>query len=85
MANVIVPWPGPVPAPGASNVVMVGCRRSKGVLLKFRTPSFVPPEPLGARIHSINIEVIAAISSRAGIDVLFLNSVSKVIFFLSFW
>jgi hypothetical protein len=65
--------------------MILGCGPSKGVLLKFRTPSFVPPEPLGARIPSSNIEVIAAVSSRARLAVLSLNSVSKVIFFLSFW
>jgi hypothetical protein len=64
---------------------MVGCGSTKGVLLKFRKPSLVPPEPLGARIPSSNIEVIAAVSSRARLAVLSLNSVSKVIFFLSFW
>src|SRR4029453_16008685 len=63
---------------------MVGCRRSKGVVLKFRTPSFVPPEPLGARIPSSNIEVIAAVSSRAKLAVLSLNSFSKAIFFFLF-
>jgi hypothetical protein len=63
---------------------MVGCRRSKGVLLKFRTPSLVPPELPGARIPRSNIEVIAVIGS-ARLAVLFLRSVSKVIFFLSFW
>ena len=42
-----------------------GLRRSKGVLLKFRTPSLVPPETLGARIPSSKIELMAAASSRA--------------------
>jgi hypothetical protein len=64
---------------------MVGCGPSKRVLLKFRTPSFVPPEPLGARTPSSNIEVIAAVSNSAKLAVLSLSSVSKVIFFLSFW
>jgi hypothetical protein len=63
----------------------VGCGPSKRGLLKFRTPSLVPPEPLGARILISNIEVIAAVSNRARLAVLSLNSVSKVIFFLSFW
>src|SRR5262245_36963860 len=81
MANAIVPWPGPVPLPGASNVIIVGRGQTKGVLLKFRTPPFVPPEPLGATIPSSNIEVIPAVSSRARFVVLFLSSVSEVIFF----
>jgi hypothetical protein len=55
------------------------------VLLKICTPSLVPPEPLGARIPSSNIEVIAAVSSRATLAVLSWSSVSKVIFFLSFF
>src|SRR6266496_221681 len=50
MANAIVPWPGPVPAPGASNVVMVGCGPTNDVFLKLRKPSLVPPKPLGARV-----------------------------------
>ena len=85
MANAIVPWPGPVPPPGASNVMILGCDPSKGMLLKFRTPSFVPPELLEARILSSNIEVIAVVIGRTRLAVLSLSSVSKVIFFLSFW
>jgi hypothetical protein len=60
MANGCVPWPGPVPAPGASNVVMVGCGPTKGLLLKFRTPSLVALKAADARIPSTKIEVIAA-------------------------
>jgi hypothetical protein len=37
MANAIVPWPGPVPEPGASNVMMVDAGLNKAVLLKFCT------------------------------------------------
>jgi hypothetical protein len=65
--------------------MIMGCDPSKGVVLKFRAPSVVPPEPLGARIPSSNIKVIATVSSRAILAVLSLSSVSKVIFFLSFW
>jgi hypothetical protein len=65
MANGCVPWPGPVPAPGASNVVMVGSGPTKGVLLKFRTPSLVPLKAVGARIPSTKVEVMAAARRRA--------------------
>src|SRR4029078_10947187 len=81
MAKVIVPWPGPVPLPGASNVIIVGRGQTKGVLLKFRTPSFVPPATLGARIRRRNIGVVAAVSSRARFAVLSLSSVREVISF----
>src|SRR4030095_4938031 len=42
--NAIVPWPGPVPAPGPSKVIIVGRRQAKGVLLKLRKPSFLPSD-----------------------------------------
>src|SRR4029434_5454090 len=50
MANVIVPWPGPVPEPGASNVMIVGAGRGKSVLLKFCKPSVELPGALVARV-----------------------------------
>ena len=50
MANAIVPWPGPVPEPGPSNVMIVGCSPTKGVFLKLRTPSFTPRDGLVARV-----------------------------------
>jgi len=62
-----VPWPGPVPAPGASNVVMVGSARTNGLLLKFKKPSLVPLEAVGARIPSSKIEVMVAASRRADV------------------
>jgi hypothetical protein len=36
-----VPWKGPVPAPGASKVMIGGDRGTEGVLLKYRRLSFV--------------------------------------------
>src|SRR5438046_10378132 len=50
MANAIVPWPGPVPAPGGSNVMIVGCGPSKRVLLKIREPSIAPLDALAAEM-----------------------------------
>src|SRR4029453_14759515 len=69
MANAVVPWPGPVPPPGASNVVMVGCGSTNGVLLKFRKPSLAPLEAVGARIPKSKIEVMAAASRRADVNI----------------
>jgi hypothetical protein len=46
-------------------VVMVGCGTTKGVLLKFRTPSLVPLKAAGARIPSTKVEVMAAARRRA--------------------
>src|SRR5919106_2354878 len=65
MANGCVPWPGPVPAPGASNVVMVGCGPTNGVLVKFRTPALEALEAVDARIPSTKIDVMAPASRRA--------------------
>src|SRR5437867_11958919 len=42
----IVPWLGPVPAPGTSNVVMVGAGRSKAVLRKFCASLLAPTDAL---------------------------------------
>jgi hypothetical protein len=81
MANGSVPWPGPVPAPGESNVVMVGCVPIRGVLVKFRKPSLVPLKAVGARIPSSNIEVMATASRRAEVKV-FLKCV--LMFLISF-
>jgi hypothetical protein len=39
---------------------MVGCGPTKGLLLKFRTPSLVALKAADARIPSTKIEVIAA-------------------------
>src|SRR4030095_1613443 len=64
MENGCVPWPGPVPAPGASNVVMVGSGPTKDTLLKFKNPSFVPLEVVGVRIPSTKTEVMAPASRR---------------------
>src|SRR5262245_5706451 len=50
MANVIVPWPGPVPDPGASNVTMVAAGRSKAVSLKFCAPSIALTDVLIAAV-----------------------------------
>ncbi len=63
MANVIVPWPGPVPAPGASNVVIVGCGPSKGVLLKFCMPSITPPDALIAEVPGAGLVAPAVCDS----------------------
>jgi hypothetical protein len=52
MANVIVPWPGPVPEPGASNVVMIACEPTKGAFRKFRKPSLAPLEAANADAKS---------------------------------
>lgn len=60
-------------------MVMVGWGPTKGVLLKFREPSLVPLEAVGARIPSSKIEVMAAASSRADVKV-FVRCV--VMFFL---
>src|SRR4029453_8813533 len=71
MANVIVPWPGPVPEPGASNVMIVGAARSKSVLLKLCKPSIEPPDALvagvaGARLAASTVCDSAKQAKRSG-------------------
>src|SRR5262245_52398735 len=67
MANGCVPWPGPVPAPGASNMVMVDSAPTKGVSRNFRKPLPVPLEAVGARTPKSKLDVSAAASRRAGV------------------
>jgi hypothetical protein len=47
---------------------MVVSGRTKGVLLRFRDPSLVPLEAVGARKLSINTEVMAATSGRGDME-----------------
>jgi len=63
MANGTVPWPAPVPEPGASNVMIVGCGPSKDVLLKFCTPSIAPPYPLVAGVAAAGLAPRAVCNS----------------------
>jgi hypothetical protein len=46
---------------------MVGCGPPKGVFLRFRKPSLVPLEAVGARMPTSKIEVIAVASRRADV------------------
>jgi hypothetical protein len=52
IANGCVPWPGPVPAPGALNVMTVGSTL----------------KAVGARTPSNKFDVTAAASSRADVN-----------------
>ena len=63
MVNASVPWPGPVPEPGASNVMIVGAGRSKAVLLKFCTPLIAPPDALVAGVPGAGLAARAVCDS----------------------
>src|SRR5215469_9260391 len=65
MANAIVPWPGPVPAPGPSNVMMVGAGRSWAGLLKIRMLSIAPPDASVAEVPRVGLTACAVCDSAS--------------------